>query len=110
MTEQVCYRHPDRTTYVQCMRCRRYICPECMLDAAVGHQCVECVRAGARSVRQPRTAVDGRLRSSTTPVVTYALIAINVLLFVGQTASPSLERDLVLWAPGVAVDGDVYRL
>jgi membrane associated rhomboid family serine protease len=110
MTEQQCYRHPDRPAYVQCMRCRRYICPECMLDAAVGHQCVECVREGARSVRRPPTVVGERSRSTTTPVVTYALIAINVLLFIGQTVSPSLERDLVLWAPGIAVHGDVYRL
>ena len=38
-----CYRHPDRATYVRCTRCNRYICPECMRDAAVGHQCAECV-------------------------------------------------------------------
>ena len=72
-----CYRHPDRQTYVQCTRCGRYICPECMRDAAVGHQCVECVQAGAATVRQPRTMFGGR-QTGDTPVVTYALIAINV--------------------------------
>jgi membrane associated rhomboid family serine protease len=72
-----CYRHPGRRTYVRCNRCERYICGDCMRAAAVGHQCVECVQEGARTVRQPRTRFGGRQRSAT-PVVTYALIAINV--------------------------------
>ena len=104
-----CYRHPDRTTYVQCTRCHRYICPECMRDAAVGHQCEECVRAGARTVRQPQTQFGGRA-GSTTPIVTYGLIALNVLVFVAQSASSSLERELTLWPRAVAADGDLYRL
>lgn len=32
----VCYRHSKRETYVRCTRCDRYICPDCMRDAAVG--------------------------------------------------------------------------
>ena len=103
-----CYRHPGRETYVRCTRCQRYICPECMRDAAVGHQCVECVREGARTVRQPRTQFGGRQRSST-PVVTYALIAVNVLMFILQTASDDVGRRLTLWSPAVA-DGELYRL
>lgn len=46
---------------------------------------------------------------STTPVVTYALIALNVALFVVQMASPRLEAALVMWSPAVA-DGELYRL
>jgi membrane associated rhomboid family serine protease len=103
-----CYRHPGRETYVRCTRCHRYICPDCMRDAAVGHQCVECVRAGARTVRQPRLHLGGQ-QTSTTPVVTYALIALNVLVFVLQTVSADLESRLALWSPAVA-NGDLYRL
>ena len=103
-----CYLHPDRATYVQCTRCQRYICPECMRDAAVGHQCVECVSAGAKSVRQPRTPFGGRMGSAT-PVVTYALIALNVVLFVAQMASRKFEAALTMWSPAVA-DGELYRL
>ena len=102
MTVTTCYRHPDRTTYVQCTRCHRYICPECMRDAAVGHQCVECVGAGATTVRAART-------TRTTPLVTYALIAMNVALFVAQMASRRLEAALTMWSPAVA-DGEWYRL
>ena len=105
-----CYRHPDRATYVRCTRCDRYICPECMRDAAVGHQCEECVRAAAGSVPTARTPSGARVRSTATPVITYALIAVNVLLFVAQTASSGLERQLVLWSPAIAADGDWYRL
>lgn len=102
-----CYRHPDRVTYVRCARCNRYICPECMRDAAVGHQCVECVNAGAKEVREVRTQFGGV--PSTQPMVTYALIAANVVMFVLQMAVPGLQRELVLQSFAVA-DGELYRL
>jgi membrane associated rhomboid family serine protease len=43
------------------------------------------------------------------PVVTYVLIAMNVLTFVLQMAIGNLERQLALWPPAVA-DGEYYRL
>ena len=79
-----------------------------MRAAAVGHQCVECVQAGAQTIRQPRTQFGGRERAGT-PVVTYALIAINVLTFFLQISMGGLERQLALWPPAVA-DGQLYRL
>ena len=102
-----CYRHQDRPTFVQCTRCHRYICPECMRDAAVGHQCAECVGEGAKTVRQPRTQFGGRMGSAT-PFLTYALIAINVVAFIAQMASPRPRRP-VMWSPAVA-DGELYRM
>ena len=98
-----CYRHPDRTTYIRCTRCNRPICPECMRDAAVGHQCEECVRGGAKAVRQPRP------QQRTTPVITYWLIAINVVMFVLEPVSSGVQSELVLRSPAVA-NGDLYRL
>ena len=103
-----CYRHPDRATYVRCTRCNRPICPECMRDAAVGHQCAECVGEAAKTVRQPRTAFGGR-QYGAKPVVTYTLIVVNVALFFLETVSPTLQSELVLRSPAVA-DGDLYRL
>lgn len=104
----VCYRHPGRPTYLSCNRCERYICPDCMRAAAVGHQCVECVQEGARSIRQPRTQFGGRERTGA-PVITYALIAINVVVFALQMSVRGLQSQLVLWPPAVA-DGQLYRL
>jgi membrane associated rhomboid family serine protease len=79
-----------------------------MQSAAVGHQCEECVREGAKTVPQPQP-VAGARQGKSTPVITYTLIAINVLLFVLEAVMPGLERKLVLFAPAVA-DGDYYRL
>jgi membrane associated rhomboid family serine protease len=79
-----------------------------MRSAAVGHQCLDCVAQGAQSVRPIRTAAGGVSRSGQ-PLVTYGLIAVNVVMFVLQMTSKNLERELVLWAPGVA-GGEYYRL
>jgi len=80
-----------------------------MRDAAVGHQCVECVDAHAASIRPTRTVFGGRWRTDNTPVVTYTLIAVNVVMFVLQSASSTLERQFVLWPPAVA-DGQTWRI
>jgi membrane associated rhomboid family serine protease len=85
----VCPRHPDRESYVRCQRCGRPTCPECQRPAAVGIQCVDCVREGAKTVRQARTvfggsATDGR------PVVTMTLIGICVAVFLLQQLVPGL--------------------
>ena len=81
----VCYRHPDRETFVSCARCGRLICPECMRPASVGFQCPSCVKEGAASVRRPTAAYGGRAVSA--PVATYTLIGICVLFFLVTTGS-----------------------
>src|SRR5690349_4926673 len=82
-----CYRHPKVESHVRCTRCDRYICPDCMREAAVGHQCVECVKEGARSVRQARTVFGGRIAA--VPVVTYVLIGLNVLAYLVELVRPA---------------------
>ncbi|MFD0583519.1 rhomboid family intramembrane serine protease [Dactylosporangium darangshiense] len=77
----VCYRHPDRETYVRCTRCDRPICPSCMNEASVGFQCPDCVRSGTKTQRQVRTAFGGT-RAGAEGTVTITLIVINVLVFV----------------------------
>ena len=84
-TAPTCYRHPDRETYIRCSRCERPICPDCMVSAAVGFQCPECVRAGNQGVREARTAFGGRL-SPDPGYVSKVLIGLNVAIFLAQTA------------------------
>jgi membrane associated rhomboid family serine protease len=76
-----CYRHPSRETYIRCSRCERPICPDCMHDASVGHQCPECVAEGRRTQRPARTAFGGS-RVGQSGLATRILIAINALVFV----------------------------
>jgi membrane associated rhomboid family serine protease len=73
----VCYRHPSRETYVRCVRCDRPICPDCMHEASVGHQCPECVAEGRRTVRPQRTAFGGSV-AGYAGYVTLGLIVINI--------------------------------
>ncbi|TCR22186.1 rhomboid family intramembrane serine protease [Streptomyces sp. BK205] len=106
-TLTTCYRHPKVESHVRCTRCDRFICPDCMREAAVGHQCSECVREGARSVRQARTAFGGRI--SAVPLVTYVLIGLNVLAYVGELVRPAIvDRFEMLGAGLVGPDGGHY--
>src|SRR6058998_2328363 len=75
-----CYRHPDREALVRCTRCDRPICPECMNEAPVGFHCPDDAAAARRRYRPPRTAVGAVVRT-TTPWVTWTLIAINVAVY-----------------------------
>ena len=112
-----CFRHPDKETYLSCVRCGRPACPDCLRSAPVGQQCVECIKEGNRGARTPTTVFGGRLVSGA--LVTYTLVGLNVLLYlvewvyprivnyldlVGRAHDPSLHQ-LV----GVAV-GQEYRL
>jgi len=83
-----CFRHPGRETYVSCVRCGRPACPDCLRSAAVGQQCVDCVREGNRGVRRSGTVFGGR--PTTSAAVTWTLVGINALLYIVELAHPSL--------------------
>ncbi|NLU69492.1 rhomboid family intramembrane serine protease [Streptomyces sp. HNM0574] len=119
-----CYRHPDRETGISCTRCERPICPECMIAAAVGHQCPECVRDGGGTgaspgAMRPRTLAGGMLTSDPR-LVTKVLLGINVAVFLAvQIAGDGLRDSMLLFGramtehfgpvEGVA-EGQWYRL
>ena len=108
MTETVCYRHPDRPAGVRCQRCDRPICPACMNSASVGFQCPSCFSEGVKSVPRTRTSLGGVARGNP-QVVTLALLAMNVLVFIAvRTGSSRVVNDLVL-VP-VLVDTEPWRL
>ncbi|MDG4762812.1 rhomboid family intramembrane serine protease [Solwaraspora sp. WMMD406] len=77
-TVPVCYRHTSRETWVRCSRCDRPICPDCMQEAAVGHQCPECVADGRRTQRSARTAFGGSAAGQQGHI-TKILIGLNAL-------------------------------
>jgi membrane associated rhomboid family serine protease len=74
----VCYRHPGRETGVSCSNCGRPICPDCMTATPVGMRCPECSRQ--------KTPVRTLRNIYAEPRVTYVLIGICVLLYLGTFA------------------------
>jgi membrane associated rhomboid family serine protease len=106
-----CYRHPSRETGVSCSNCGRPICPDCMTTTAVGMRCPECAKQ--------RTKVMRVRERSTTPVVTYTLIAINVIAFFAEQGQFTLfgtgihgqvVAEGVLDRYDIAVEHEYWRL
>jgi membrane associated rhomboid family serine protease len=103
-----CYRHPNRETGVRCSNCERPICPDCMTSTPVGMRCPEC----ARQRTQVRT-----MRSMTgEPRLTYVLIGVCVLAFLGESfsgggigGSGTLFNDGALYR-GAIQEGEYWRL
>jgi membrane associated rhomboid family serine protease len=94
----VCYRHPGRPTYVSCVRCGKPACPDCLRPAAVGHQCVDCIRSGNRTVRQASGRFGGALTASAR--VTWTLIGLNVVLYLIELAHAQLGYDWAMIGAG----------
>jgi len=106
--EPVCPRHPDRVSYVRCQRCDRPACPQCQRPAAVGVQCIDCVREQARATPTARTVFGGR-SSGGRPVVTQTIIGLCVLLYLGQLVPGSGVTDALELAPA-RVGQEPWRL
>jgi membrane associated rhomboid family serine protease len=82
-----CYRHPDRETGLSCSDCGRPICADCATFAPVGIRCPDhATSSGRRSPTarlkppQVRRAPGLALATGRAPV-TYALIGINVVIY-----------------------------
>ncbi len=115
-----CFKHPGRETYVSCVRCGRPACPDCLRSAAVGQQCVECIRQANRGTRQATGAFGGRVIS--TAIVTWSLVALNVAAYLAELAYPRTVDygqlvgggpaviDQVLGQPVGVANGQLYRL
>nr|WP_269329908.1 rhomboid family intramembrane serine protease [Kineosporia babensis] len=97
--EPVCPRHPDRVSYVRCQRCERPVCPECQRAAAVGVQCIDCVREQNKGVRQARTPFGAVLTQDTRPVVTFTIIGLCVVAWFLQRSNPQVTADFSFYSP-----------
>lgn len=112
-----CVRHPDRPTGLRCTRCDRPACPECLREASVGYQCVDCVSAGARTTRTATTIAGARPPSGRLVVVpllivvnaaVFVLTAVQARSIVNNFLSPVFQ-DGALYPDAVAV-GEWWRL
>jgi membrane associated rhomboid family serine protease len=110
---ETCYRHPNRETGVRCSNCGRPICPDCMTSTPVGMRCPECARQ-----RQDVRTVRG---AGNEPALTYLLIGINVLVWLGAafggasaTGGGGLGGSMLLQDGSVSraaiADGEYWRL
>ncbi|RBM24279.1 rhomboid family intramembrane serine protease [Prauserella sp. PE36] len=124
-----CWWHPNRQTGLRCVRCNRPACPDCLREASVGYQCVDCVQAGqqqqrAKATQYRRAGYGARTvagaRVSQRAVVTPLLIAINVLVYVVTVVQAGgdpmnnndapLFADGVLWPIGIVAGDEWWRL
>jgi membrane associated rhomboid family serine protease len=94
-----CYRHPDRETGLSCSECGRPICADCMTVAPVGLRCPE--HSGRpQGARKLTTGVRRATYEGTGAIVTKALIAINVGVFLLALATG---------ASATQVGGEVFQ-
>jgi membrane associated rhomboid family serine protease len=110
-----CAFHPDRRAGVVCQRCDTPICPSCMTQASVGFHCPNCVKKGKQKVVRGPAAFGATQR----PVLTYAIIAVNVAVFLyelsegdvaGRSSIFKVLVDYGLNGPAIAQDHEWYRL
>lgn len=104
VSDDYCYRHPGRESYVLCQRCARTVCGECQIQHPVGVVCPECHAAASTAQRKQ----SGRVRSAPsgeTPRVTYALLITIAVVYLGQLVSSDwLTQLLLYWPPLTALE------
>ncbi|MET0296766.1 MAG: rhomboid family intramembrane serine protease [Microbacterium sp.] len=92
-SDNFCYRHPDRQSFVLCQRCLRTICPECQTQAAVGVICPECLRDQQKAQtpaqvkaqrRWGRSRVRAVTASDSRPLMTYGIILVTAVVYLTQ--------------------------
>jgi membrane associated rhomboid family serine protease len=99
----VCYRHPQRESWVLCSRCGRTICPECQILTPSGVRCPDCVRetggsvtwqsAGREVKRAPAKARRGRpVRSESASAEGSGFGAT-----IGRMLRPGTEAPVLTW-------------
>jgi membrane associated rhomboid family serine protease len=111
-SDDFCYRHPGRVSYVLCQRCTKTVCGDCQIPAAVGVHCPEChVPQGAGVLggqgRSRTTGVLSRFRGGN--VATMSLLTTILLVYIGQWLSGGLVTTLLLYWPPWTL-GEPWRM
>lgn len=89
-SDNFCYRHPDRQSFVLCQRCLRTVCSDCRTPAPVGVICPECMAqqratetpAQKKAQRRWARSAPATVVASGRPVATLTIIAITGLFYV----------------------------
>lgn len=98
-SDDYCYRHPGRVSYVLCQRCARTICGDCQIQAAVGVHCPECDREAKAHAPRVKRRFGGGER---TPV-TYGLLGAIAVIYLGQLATSGVVTEWLLYWPPLTV-------
>ena len=110
-SDNFCYRHPDRQSFVLCQRCLRTICPECQTQGPVGVICPECMAQQRTSQSAAQRKAERRWARSrpavvrdSRPLATYAIIGITAIAYF-VTIIPGVgdivRSALLFWAPAL---------
>lgn len=86
-----CPRHPGVRSVDYCKRCNRPTCVDCLIPTEVRSICVDCTSSKRGWVRQA-----SRAAQMGAPVVTYAMMAICILMYLATWVFPSLKSSLAL--------------
>ena len=86
-----CPRHPGVRSVDYCKRCNRPMCVDCLIPTEVRSICVDCTSSKRGWVRQA-----SRAAQMGAPVVTYAMMAICILMYLVTWVFPSLKSSLAL--------------
>ncbi|GAP16214.1 B-box zinc finger protein [Levilinea saccharolytica] len=89
---QVCYKHPDRETYLRCNRCERPMCNQCAVLTPTGYRCKECV-SGQQKTFETAKNLD----------YVWAIVLPLVLSLIGSYIASLLQFFTIFIAPIVGV-------
>ena len=96
--DDVCYRHPGAHSFTLCQRCGRTICADCQVVSAVGVLCPECMKqvqpSGAKRAKRTARVTGRRIAALDTPV-TYAIMALCVVVYLAQMLTHYFGADQV---------------
>ena len=109
-SDDFCYRHPKRESFVLCQRCARTICGDCQIPAPVGVHCPECrkneqVASGGSSGVARRLLGRAQAAGGFSPVVTYVLLGVMGVVYALQWLTGGFVTQLLLyWPPITAIE------